>query len=60
MFTVMRYFLIDSMALENIRSTQNGVRPDVIEVLPGLMPEINQEGLPVIADTDHRRWAHYG
>ena len=39
-FTVMRYFLIDSMALENIRSTQNGVRPDVIEVLPGLMPEI--------------------
>lgn len=40
MFTVMRYFLIDSMALENIRSTQNGVRPDVIEVLPGLMPDI--------------------
>ena len=39
-FTVMRYFLIDSMALENIRSNQSGVRPDVIEVLPGLMPEI--------------------
>ena len=39
-FTVMRYFLIDSMALENIRSPQSGVRPDVIEVLPGLMPDI--------------------
>ncbi len=40
LFTVMRYFLIDSMALENIRTNQNGVRPDVIEVLPGLMPDI--------------------
>ena len=26
MFTVLRYFLIDSMALENIRSQQAGVR----------------------------------
>lgn len=40
LFTVMRYFLIDSMALENISSQQNGVRPDVIEILPGLMPDI--------------------
>ena len=36
----MRYFLIDSMALENVRSQQSGVKPDVIEILPGLMPEI--------------------
>lgn len=40
MFTVLRYFLIDSMALENIRSQQAGVRPDMIEVLPGLMPDV--------------------
>lgn len=40
LFTVMRYFLIDSMALENIRSQQSGVRPDVLEILPGLMPDI--------------------
>ena len=40
LFTVMRYFLIDSMALENVRSQQSGVKPDVIEILPGLMPEI--------------------
>ena len=40
LFTVMRYFLIDSMAFENILSPQSGVRPDVIEVLPGLMPDM--------------------
>ena len=40
LFTVHRYFLIDSMALENIRSQECSVRADVIEVLPGLMPEI--------------------
>ena len=40
MFTVMRYFLIDSMALENVRTLPGGVRPDVIEILPGLMPDI--------------------
>ena len=54
LFTVMRYFLIDSMALENIRSQQSGVRPDMIEVLPGVMPKIikkicRQSRVPVIA-----------
>ena len=54
MFTVMRYFLIDSMALENIRSQQSGVRPDMIEVLPGLMPKVirricEESPIPVIA-----------
>lgn len=40
LFTVLRCFLIDSMAFENIRQQQRGVRPDFIEVLPGLMPKI--------------------
>ena len=52
--TVHRYFLIDSMALENIKSPQPGIRPDVIEVLPGLMPDIIRKicqnfRIPVIA-----------
>ncbi|WP_286151717.1 glycerol-3-phosphate responsive antiterminator [Sporofaciens musculi] len=38
--TVLRYFLIDSMALENIRNQQHTVKPDFIEVLPGLMPKV--------------------
>ena len=40
MCTILRYFLIDSMALENIRYQQRTVKPDFIEVLPGLMPQI--------------------
>lgn len=38
--TILRYFLIDSMALENIKQQQSMVRPDFIEVLPGLMPKV--------------------
>lgn len=54
LFTVHRYFLIDSMALENIKSPQPGIRPDVIEVLPGLMPKVirricEESPIPVIA-----------
>ncbi len=41
--TVLRYFLIDSMALENIRNQQHTVKPDFIEVLPGLMPKVIKE-----------------
>ena len=40
--TVLRYFLIDSMALASIKNQQSMVRPDFIEVLPGLMPKIIQ------------------
>lgn len=39
LLTVLRYFLIDSMALENIYQ-QHSIHPDFIEVLPGLMPQI--------------------
>lgn len=54
LFTVLRYFLIDSMALETIRTQQYSVQPDVIEVLPGLMPDIirkicQHSRVPVIA-----------
>lgn len=38
LYTVLRYFLIDSMAFENIRQ-QNAVKPDLIEVLPGVIPK---------------------
>ena len=40
LYTVLRYFLLDSMAVENIRQQQNQVRPDFIEVLPGVMPKV--------------------
>lgn len=52
--TVLRYFLIDSMALENIRNQQRMVKPDFIEVLPGLMPKVIEQicqtsRVPIIA-----------
>lgn len=38
MFTVMRLFVIDSMALAGIGKLES-VKPDFIEVLPGVMPK---------------------
>ena len=40
MFTILRYFILDSMAYENIRQQQHIVKPDFIEILPGAMPKI--------------------
>ena len=37
--TVQRCFLLDSMAFENMRQQQHQIRPDFIEVLPGVMPK---------------------
>ncbi|NCB91255.1 MAG: glycerol-3-phosphate responsive antiterminator [Clostridia bacterium] len=39
-FTVLRFFVIDSMAYENIQKQSAAVSPDVIEILPGLMPKV--------------------
>lgn len=54
LYTVLRYFLLDSMAYENILQQQSVVRPDFIEVLPGVMPGIikslcRELKVPVIA-----------
>lgn len=40
LYTVLRFFLIDSMAYENIERQVKLVKPDVIEVLPAPMPKI--------------------
>lgn len=54
LIAVLRYFLIDSLALSSIRTQQKTVRPDYIEVLPGVMPKIIKKvcafsKIPVIA-----------
>ena len=38
--TVMRFFLIDSMAYEAILRQLPSTRPDVVEILPGPMPKL--------------------
>lgn len=40
LFTVLRFFMIDSMAFQNIEKQLHQVRPDVVEILPALMPRI--------------------
>lgn len=55
MYTILRYFLLDSMAFENIRQQQHIVRPDFIEVLPGVMPRVIKKNLRFDKDTDHSR-----
>ena len=56
MYTVLRFFLIDSMAIKNIENlgNQHEQLPDVVEVLPGVMPKILKQicktsKVPVIA-----------
>lgn len=40
MHTIMRFFAIDSMAIENIKKQSEAAMPDYIEVLPGVMPKV--------------------
>jgi len=54
LFTVLRLFVIDSMAFQNIEKLGNQVKPDLIEILPGVMPKVIQKicgmtRIPIIA-----------
>jgi glycerol uptake operon antiterminator len=53
MCTVLRVFMIDSMALENVGNS-DAVRPDFIEIMPGISPNTIKKvccavGTPVLA-----------
>lgn len=52
MFTVLRFFVLDSLALENVMK-QDGTNADMIEILPGIMPKVTKRvtqaiSIPVI------------
>lgn len=66
LFTVLRVFVIDSMALENLARDRLNVEPDVLEILPGVMPEpsrsprrMKHSGTPEIGSSICRikKWA---
>ncbi len=38
--TVMRFFILDSLACENIQKQLNSVKPDFVEILPGIIPRV--------------------
>ncbi|MDO5350821.1 MAG: glycerol-3-phosphate responsive antiterminator [Lachnospiraceae bacterium] len=40
LYTVMRFFILDSISFENIEKQLGMVKPDFIEILPGVMPKI--------------------
>ena len=40
LYTILRFFVIDSMAFQNIERQGVTGRPDLIEILPGVMPKI--------------------
>lgn len=40
LYTVLRFFVIDSLALSNLDKQTKEANPDCIEVLPGVMPKI--------------------
>ena len=54
LYTVFRFFVIDSMAYENISKQLAAVRSDFVEVLPGVAPKVIKRiaksiSVPVIA-----------
>ena len=51
---ILRNFIIDSMAMENVHKQVSMANPDMIEIMPGIMPEIIERiklklKLPIIA-----------
>ena len=54
LFTIQRFFVLDSLAIENIQKQTDTHSTDLIEILPGVMPKIiaricNMISIPIIA-----------
>ncbi|WP_151410080.1 glycerol-3-phosphate responsive antiterminator [Anaerococcus sp. Marseille-P9784] len=54
LFTILRFFLIDSISFENMKQTIKDVNCDAIEILPGVLPDQMKEvkkrtNIPLIA-----------
>jgi glycerol-3-phosphate responsive antiterminator len=50
LYTVHRFFVIDSAAYDNVEKHVKSVRPDCVELMPGVMPKVirrMKEHLPV-------------
>ena len=54
LYAILRIFMLDSRAFENIQKQLNFVKPDALEILPGLIPKIirrvsKMTKIPIIA-----------
>ena len=53
MCTILRFFVLDSMSLKNMEKSARECRPDLIEILPGVMPKViaaihERQSIPLI------------
>lgn len=48
LFTILRFFVIDSLAFSNIEKQLQNVKPDMVELLPALMPRVLNRLCPKI------------
>ena len=53
MSTILRFFVLDSMSLKNMEKSARECRPDLIEILPGVMPKViarirERQSIPLI------------
>lgn len=54
LFSVLRFFVLDSLSYESMKDTIKNVSCDLIEILPGIMPKITNEvtrrtAIPIVA-----------
>lgn len=54
LFTIQRFFVLDSMAIDNIQKQTDAHTTDLIEILPGVMPKVIRKicgmtAIPIIA-----------
>ncbi|MCI5839587.1 MAG: glycerol-3-phosphate responsive antiterminator [Peptoniphilaceae bacterium] len=54
LFTVLRFFVLDSLSLETIKQTIKSSSADLIEILPGVIPKVikklsSRTNIPIIA-----------
>ena len=54
MFAIQRFFIVDRLSYDNLEKTVQSTQPDMIEIMPGIMPRVIRQisgrvELPVIA-----------
>ncbi|MDO4593801.1 MAG: glycerol-3-phosphate responsive antiterminator [Tissierellia bacterium] len=54
LFTVLRFFILDSLSFESMKSTLKSTNADLIEILPGIMPKVIKQvgkrtAIPIVA-----------
>lgn len=54
MFVIQRFFIVDRLSYDNLEKTVQSTQPDMIEIMPGIMPRVIRQitgkvAIPVIA-----------